>query len=801
MGIFFKCFILTVVSLGRVAQSAPTVVALQEARPKLKLSEYSLAEKELLLDQATLVLRDLYVNRELKIEAFGEGVDPLPRLQAIRRQVKELSAEQFHLRLSEVFRDLHDLHTTYTAPTPLKCALAFVPLRFESVKNGQSQKILVSQKIKLKAELVEEVAIGDELLGIDEESVEEALAALARFSGGANRDAIRARSVQLLSLRSSSNQPLPSNDEVKLELSGPNGKYSKTIPWQALLDEECLKGVEDRRSITERMHLGEDDYQKKFNKVFPLDAFPARWATLRGEDSALAEVFETALLHTPAGSLGYVRLKSFYWTSRGLDVQTVIDGMRRAIDSQFANARGIVIDVRGNPGGLLPLSEKLVQLFSKRSVEPVTMRMLANKLNEEIFLRANGRENRWSASVRSAIAAGVPYAGPLSVTPLFEANEMGQIWFRPVVVLTDASCYSACDVFAAGMKDSGAGTIIGLHEATGGGGANVMEHSTFRAILAQSENNPFKALPRGQSMRVSWRQVIRAGKASGKLIENLGVESDVVVPLTTKDVGTESKDLMRSLHRIIDKLEPEYRAEVGPRAGSLVLLENGKEANWKERVKGADLIEAYAQGKKVGTFPIEESDELAEVEIGSLGLKGEWRDLPIVLMGRSQGNEVFRIVRELKWRGEYTEIGEEGTHVDFEEGLGPVRAAVLHGPANAGWQAAEGVLRVGAGPKYPNSAHARAFLPLRLRGEGGLFTFDLKLEAEDPYDSLRLFLVNLETGERRHLFAGSEVPETKGVKLKLPLDWENADLVFEFESDENWNLSGPVIDNFKIERL
>ena len=32
----------------------------------------------------------------------------------------------------------------------------------------------------------------------------------------------------------------------------------------------------------------------------------------------------------------------------------------------------------------------------------------------------------------------------------------------------------------------------------------------------------------------------------------------------------------------------------------------------------------------------------------------------------------------------------------------------------------------------------------------------------------------------------------------LPADWERVDVVFEFESDENWNMSGPEIANLKV---
>ena len=49
-----------------------------------------------------------------------------------------------------------------------------------------------------------------------------------------------------------------------------------------------------------------------------------------------------------------------------------------------------------------------------------------------------------------------------------------------------------------------------------------------------------------------------------------------------------------------------------------------------------------------------------------------------------------------------------------------------------------------------------------------------------------------------HVFAGSSLSEQKGVSIPLPASWDRADVVFEFESDENWNMVGPVIENIKV---
>lgn len=782
-------------------QAASTIVSLAEGREKLKVPQYTLAEKERLADQAAFLLRELYVHRDLKVEHFGAAIDPLPRLEALKKEAAELSSEVFHEKISQIFLDLRDLHTNYYAPAPLSCGTAFIPLRFQSVKVGNREAIVVAQKLKTKSELTENIAIGDELLEVDGNRVESAVKGLSVFAAGANQDALRLRAIQMLSMRSARTQPLPKENIVTFSFQGPTGSYTKEIPWQAVLNDDCLLGLNRGPQIRtiSQFNLAEDDYQKTFNRIFGNPSLPGRRMN-RPLNPALSEVFDAALLTTPAGPLGYLRLKSFYWSSRGLDQTTVINGIRQVVEEDFSSAKGLVIDVRGNPGGLITLSEELVQLFSRKVVQPTLVRLLANSLNEQIFINANGHDNRWSQAVQKAMAGASRYAGPLAITPQREANAIGQVWFKPTVVLTDASCYSACDIFTAGMKDNTAAKIIGVHQTTGGGGANVMEYNTFRSILSGSDKNPFSLLPYQQNMRVSWRQSVRVAAGLGKLIEDTGVESDAVVPLAIEDINGESKALMKKLHEFIDQLLPDYQSSIKFRPSGLVSMANAKPAQWIETVQGVDAIEVIAQGKKVAEFTIPDPQVTAPVDIVTPKLIGEWRDLPVTLLGKSKGLPKFRVVREIQWRGEYETIPEAGLKADFSQGqLGPVRTVVLHGGNDSGWQVVNERLRVGKGPKYEGSTHSRAFIPVKIESHTSSFTFDISMSAEDPFDSLRLYLMNPDTGEKVHLFAGSNIRPLTGVEVPMPTGWQRADIVFEFESDENWNMTGPELDNFLIQ--
>jgi C-terminal processing protease CtpA/Prc len=545
---------------GFVGLAEVRVAPLAEMRDALSVPSYDAADRALLCRQSLMVMEELFVHRELKVKDFGVQHDPVPRLQALCQSSDRMDNKKFHRTVSDIFIDLHDLHTNYSGARPLSCGVAFIPVKFgdASTASGEHQ-ILVARKLNTGAEHVAGIQAGMRLMAVDGEDVERVIERLGHASGGANASAMRHRAIQMLTMRGAATYPLPEADATELEVMDANGVRSKhLVPWLVQASTECLN-QDDFRSlrpmipVARAMNMGVDRFQREYNQIFGqdqvrttrersqpvrnlvvIDRYQDRFNRLhnltntpppRGNErsEAIASVFEHAVIRTPAGHLGYIKLKSFYWESESLDVGTVTEAFRRTLEESFAGTVGLVVDVRGNPGGFIIFAEKLIQLFAPRGVEPTTVRMLANELNHEIFIAANGSDNRWSAALRQAMSRREKYMEPMAITPEAEANSIGQVWFKPVVVLTDAACYSACDLFSAGMQDNGAGVILGLHEHTGAGGANVMEYGTFRQILAGSSVNPFVELPFGHDIRVSWRQAIRAGKNAGALLENRGI--------------------------------------------------------------------------------------------------------------------------------------------------------------------------------------------------------------------------------------------------------------------------------------
>jgi C-terminal processing protease CtpA/Prc len=104
---------------------------------------------------------------------------------------------------------------------------------------------------------------------------------------------------------------------------------------------------------------------------------------------------------------------------------------------------------------------------------------------------------------------------------------------KPLFVLVNELDFSGGDFFPAILQDSKAATIVGV--ATAGAGGYIMEMNYF---------NPFGI--GGLSLTASL-----AVRANGDFIENKGVEPDVDLALTAKDLQGGYRDLRKTINKIV----------------------------------------------------------------------------------------------------------------------------------------------------------------------------------------------------------------------------------------------------------
>ena len=191
---------------------------------------------------------------------------------------------------------------------------------------------------------------------------------------------------------------------------------------------------------------------------------------------------------------------------------------------------GLVLDIRDNPGGSANLAEEALQLFTARPITPLPFRFLASLSTRDI---SSVMYDAYHPSIATALMTGGRFSAGLPLTSVEHANEIGQQYFGPVVLITNGATYSAADVFAAGFRDHHIGEVIGLDETTGGGGANCWLYDDVRRALRDS----IKPLPRGIDMQVAVRQCSRIGNGNdGVPIEEIGVQPTSRYALSIEDI-------------------------------------------------------------------------------------------------------------------------------------------------------------------------------------------------------------------------------------------------------------------------
>src|SRR5262249_14935820 len=146
--------------------------------------------------------------------------------------------------------------------------------------------------------------------------------------------------------------------------------------------------------------------------------FAVQRERLKGEMSARLGNFPPQYTEFEAkrldGGIGYIRFNIF--------VMLVLDRIKDAIRN-FHGAPGIIIDIRGNPGGFGGMAPGIAGVLQKTQTSLGVMTMRAGYQNFVAFPQPN------------------PYTGP-------------------VVILTDGCSGSTSEIFAAGMQDIGRAVVV-----------------------------------------------------------------------------------------------------------------------------------------------------------------------------------------------------------------------------------------------------------------------------------------------------------------------------------------------------
>jgi carboxyl-terminal processing protease len=166
------------------------------------------------------------------------------------------------------------------------------------------------------------------------------------------------------------------------------------------------------------------------------------------------------------GDVGYVAFNGF------MDPIHVMPAFEKAVTS-FLDSKGIILDIRGNGGGLPPMAMGMAGRFIDRGDQHLgTMRLRGTELR-------------------------------------FVVNPKRETYRGPVAVLIDGSSASCSEIFAGGMRDLGRARLFGTRTA----GAVLPAH--------------FMKLPNGDFFYFPIADYV---SQSGARLEAIGVEPDVLAP-------------------------------------------------------------------------------------------------------------------------------------------------------------------------------------------------------------------------------------------------------------------------------
>jgi hypothetical protein len=570
----------------------------------------STAERELLVDQALSLISAAYVHLPLK--RAMHAVDPVQRLRLLRQRLAGLSERQFHDELLAIFVELRDLHTNYELPDPYAGRIAFLPLLIEEFHEDDARRYLVT---KVFAGFDDEhLKPGVEITYWNGVPIDRAVDLNAARQAGSNPDASHARGLEGLTIRPMAHTAPPDEEWVVVGFTDGTHERSLRIPWRVFQPDPSPVAADPNAPANPVARaLGVDARAEQARRAKKLLFAPAAVAAERAAaadevpegESTMPDVLSFKTVTTPDGDFGYVRI----WSFSVDDPDAFQAEFVRIIE--LLPRTGLIVDVRGNGGGVITAGEGLLQLLTPRPIDPARMHFV----NTELTLRicaTNDFVAEWAPSIAQAVETGEIWSQGFPIVPPETYNQIGQRYHGPVVLVTDALCYSTTDIFAAGFQDHHIGPVLGTSGNTGAGGANVWTHELMREFLP---DGPFKALPRNAAMRVAIRRTTRVGPNDGVPVEDLGIVPDARHDMTRADLLESNKDLIAAAGALLAKAG-RYRLDA--KADKTT----GGSRTLSLRTEGLDRVDVWVDGRPRASVDPSGGKVRVNVPAGAVELRG-----------------------------------------------------------------------------------------------------------------------------------------------------------------------------------
>ena len=531
-------------------------------------SNLSKEEKLLILKQARLLIDQVYVHKVLKQWMYA--INPIEKINKMINDIQYdlnityTNDNQFHHELLQIFSSLRDLHTKYYLPDPYSNRFAFLPFLIEEyyeTQEDESPKFIVSKVFKTIVHQ-DNFTEGVQVLRWNNIPIERVVELNAANQSGSNPDAHRARSIDTLTIRSLGSGLPPDEVNVTLTCLDQKGKtFQVNYEWlvsyyppnfnlspDEIQNSNLAFGCDyDTLAINEvklgfYITGGEEGKKRPKPKgwIWPPNNSPMRGRTIPNYNK---------------NPIGYIRLFSFSTDNEQDFVQDfifILESLKKK------NISGLIIDIRGNGGGLITACELLLAKLSGKRFKAQSFQFLSTGVTidlSSIHDRHSGLTDLspWKGSLVNSKSTGEVYSLGFPISDFKEIEHQNLVFDKPMVLITDALCYSSADMFAAGFQDLNLGKIIGVHGNTGAGGVNVWSHKVVSSLWKHNRDiqDPFYPLPKGTNITVAVRRTLRT---SGYPLEDIGVSPDIHHKMTKKDLTEGNIDLInRAIRELLQK--------------------------------------------------------------------------------------------------------------------------------------------------------------------------------------------------------------------------------------------------------
>lgn len=522
--------------------------------------ELTVPQRHELIDLWCQLLTEVYVHYDQKRSLYG--YDPVRAMLALQRQIPYLDSAGFLREFTLAVNRLRDQHTqvylrgTDPRRTPYVAALPFL---VEVYGEHQKPTYVVTKVSDIVTD--PDFAPGALVQTWNGVPFSRAVDLYAETLTGGRPDARRARALETMTQRPLAYLPQPDELWVDIGYRIPADQDDPNAPdrsirfeWRAIDPSTALTAPDP---IGLRTHRAVDATSEAARRARKLLFQPELWQhdTTGGGPAAKAATwmqttFPDALsarrLRTSQGTIGYLRLWTFDvdFGDRFLDeVERILRAMPR---------KGLIIDLRSNPGGIIEAAERLLQLFTEREIQPVRFALRATPAMAALAeADGNGADLAdWSSSLRSALALGEEYSQHLPISDPERCNGRRVAYRGPIVVVVNATTFSSGDIFAAGCVDHDIGQLVSIGEGTGAGGANVwtnddIEYAYHVAGLTLPPHPP------GVGYSLSVRRITRSGSGVGLAVEDMGVPADEHYTMTERDILEGNEDLIEFCARLL----------------------------------------------------------------------------------------------------------------------------------------------------------------------------------------------------------------------------------------------------------